>query len=352
VLLLANGDGIIFTMHDALNEAEAWKRMVLRSMPEPAWLSPDAPQVDVVLSTRARVMRNLRGHKFTHAATPHQLVIISREILEAAESLGLSAFRQISNAEREYLVACRLASPHFEWAEPGRALLLDSERSLSLMVHEEDHLRLQALTAGWSPGSADRLSKACLRALGEKLEFAFSPAFGYLSASPYNAGRGRRLSAMFHLIGLAQAKRLPSVLNALGERGIAARGLFGEASKAVGAYVQVSVIGGSRHDFTGACEYLLTEERECRQEVGRDALEEKAIRVHEFAMQAQTLSLSDALRVLAWVRWASLYGISGFPKGARVADRILTLLEPRIARDPEKLGAERANLLRGVLTPL
>src|SRR4051812_49065042 len=104
-------------MHDALNEAEAWKRMVLRSMPEPAWLSPDAPQADVVVSTRVRVMRNLKGHRFTHAASPHELVQISRKILEPAEALGLEAFRQISNAEREYLVACRLASPHFEWTE-------------------------------------------------------------------------------------------------------------------------------------------------------------------------------------------------------------------------------------------
>ncbi len=351
-MLRYSGSGIITAMNHAANEAEAWKRMVLRSMPQPAWLSPDAPQVDVILSTRARVMRNLRGHKFTHSATPHELVIISREILEAAEGMGLEAFRQISNAEREYLVACRLASPHFEWAEAGRALLVNSERSLSLMVHEEDHLRLQALTAGWSPGTADRLAKACLRGLEQKLEFAFSPHFGYLSASPYNAGRGRRLSAMFHLIGLAQVKRLPLVLHALGERGIAARGLFGESSRAVGAFVQVSVIGGSRHDFIGACEYLLREERDSRQEVGRDTLEEKAIRVHEFAMMSRTLSLSDSLRVLAWIRWASLYGIHGFPRGPRVADRLLTLLEPRIARDPEKLGVERADLIRSVLTPL
>lgn len=339
-------------MHDALNEAEAWKRMVLRSMPQPAWLSPDAPQVDVVVSTRARVMRNLRGHRFTHVASPHELVTISREILAAADPLGLETFRQISNAEREYLVACRLASPHFEWTEPGRALLLNPERSLSLMVHEEDHLRLQALTAGWSPATADRLSKVCLNAVGQHVEFAFSPDFGYLAASPYNTGRGRRLSAMFHLIGLAQVKRLPSVLQALGARGIAARGLFGEASRAVGAFVQVSVIGGSRHEFIGACEYLIREERDSRQEIGRDALEEKAFRVHEFATTSRTLSLSDSLRVLAWIRWAALYGIHGFPRSPRTADRLMTMLEPRIARDPEKLSVERAELIRSILSPV
>jgi protein arginine kinase len=297
-------------------------------------------------------MRNLRGHKFTHSASGHELVMISREILAAAEALGFESFTRISNTERDYLVACRLASPHFEWNQPGRALLVNAERSLSLMVHEEDHLRLQALTAGWSPATADRLSKACLKALGERLEFAFSPHFGYLSASPFNAGRGRRLSCMFHLIGLAQTKRLPSVLHALGDRNIAARGLFGEASRAVGAFVQVSVIGGSRHDFMGACEYLLQEERAARGEVGRGRLEEKALQVHEVGINAGSLSLADSLRILAWIRWASLYGIKGFPTSPRIADRLLTMLEPQVARDPDKVAAERAVLVRNVLEPL
>jgi protein arginine kinase len=142
------------------------------------------------------------------------------------------------------------------------------------------------------------------------------------------------------------------VLHALGDRGIAARGLFGEASRAVGAFVQVSVIGGSRHDFTGACEYLLREERDSRQEVGRDALEDKAIRVHEFAFSSPSLGLSDSLRILAWIRWAALYGIAGFPRSPRVADWLLTMLEPQTRRDPEKLAVERANLIRSVLTPI
>lgn len=336
-------------MHELGNEADAWKRMVLRSRAEPAWLSTDAPQVDVVISTRARIMRNLRGHKFTHAASSHELVLISREILAAAEPLGFEPRQQISNAERDHLVACRLASPHLEWNLPGRALLLSPDRSLSLMVHEEDHLRIQGLTAGWSPESADRISRGCLSALGKRLEFAFSPQFGYLSASPFNAGRGRRLSAMFHLIGLAQAKRLPSVLQALGARNISARGLFGEASRAVGAFVQVSVTGGDRLDFTGACEYLVREEREARRDVGRAALSDKAMRVHDFAMAAESLSFSDSLRVLAWIRWAGLYGIPGFPTAARAADGLLTRLDPGGNRDPAKLAVERAGLIRGVL---
>ncbi len=328
-----------------------FRKMGLRSMPPPAWLSEDAPNGDIVLSTRTRVMRNLRGHRFTHAAERAELLQISANILKATEGLGLETFKLISQIERDYLVAARLASPHLQWNKPGRALLLDKTRHLSLMVHEEDHLRLQALTAGWTPENSNGIAEQALRDLGRNLEFASSDRFGFLAASPFNAGRGRRLSAMFHLIGLAQVKRLPGVLRALGERGIAARGLFGESSRAIGAFVQVSVTGGAKHDFTGACEYLLHEERSARSEIGRGALADKAKQVAEFALESNSFSLGDALRVIAWIRWASQYGIEGFPSSPRAADFALTLLHLNENDEDQRAASLRSGLIRHLLVP-
>lgn len=320
-------------------------------MPPPAWLSEDAPDGDIVLSTRTRIMRNLKGHRFTHIADRAELLDISRQILDASRRLDLEAFKLISHQERDYLVAARLASPHLEWHKPGRALLLDRPRHLSLMVHEEDHLRIQALTAGWTPDNSRQIAESALKQLEQQLQFAFNPRFGFLAASPFNTGRGRRLSAMFHLIGLAQVKRLPGVLRALGERGIAARGLFGEASRAIGAFVQVSVIGGSRQDFSGACEYLLFEERAARSEIGRTALSDKALQVAEYALETEGFSLSDALRVVAWIRWASQYGIEGFPRSPRAADIAITMLQINEHEEDEQAHQERARLIRDLLSP-
>ncbi len=338
-------------MPPARSNLESWKRMVLRSMPAPAWLGVDAPAVDVVLSTRARFMRNLRGLKFPITASRLELESIEKDVREAAIRTGIDfeVFRNISNAEREYLVGCRLVSPDFEWAESGRSLLLDRPRALSVMVNEEDHLRLQALTAGWSVDTAEMAARTCLEEMSKELEFAYSPRFGWLSASPFNAGDGRRLSVMLHLIGLAQAKRLPSVLAALTAKGITARGLFGESSRAIGAFVQVSLVNGDRAEFVGAVEYLITAEREARGNLGRGVLQERANQAVEFAISSSTLTLADALRILGWIRWASSAGIEDFPAGARAVDLMLTSLELRGDAQEAKAPQYRAEFLRRAL---
>jgi protein arginine kinase len=334
-----------------VGNAEAWKRMVLRSMPPPAWLDRDAPHADVVLSTRSRFLRNLRGHKFPHRADAEELQSVLKQVLQSVKDsrIDFSVHRHISNAEREYLVGCRLASPDFSWSQPGRALLLDQDRRLSVMVNEEDHLRVQGLTAGWSAETAQLTAKSGLAELGQRLEFAWSPTFGHLAASPYNAGKGHRLSAMFHLIGLAQSKRLPPVLKALAQQGIVARGLFGESSRAVGAFVQVSIVSGGLSEFTGAAEYLLREEREARSSLPRPMLIQRTMQVRDFAMASRNLSLPDALRVFAFARWAAYAGIEGFNFHAREIDAQLTHLEIQTTDDEVKAGRLRAEFVRAIL---
>ncbi len=293
-------------------------------------------------------MRNLRGHLFPNKAEEAELMEIMKLVLAAAKESqpGLEVFKGLTNAERDYLVGCRLVSPDFEWTLPGRAVLSDADRSISLMINEEDHLRVQALSAGWSIENCEHAAQSCLTALEARLTFAFSPDFGYLSASPFNCGVGRRQSSMFHLIGLAHHRRLPSVIKALAAKGIAVRGLFGESSRAVGAFAQVSVIGGLKSEFSGACEYLLSEERSARRAVGRDMLLEKAVQAQDFAIGSPSITLADALRVLAWVRWAASEKIQGFAISTRDVDAALTTLELRPTAVEEVTGRQRADALR------
>ncbi|MDR3692543.1 MAG: hypothetical protein P4L46_24395 [Fimbriimonas sp.] len=338
-------------MRQADKDTEAWKRMVLRSMPKPAWLSEDAPEGDVVLSSRMRVMRNLRAHRFPNRADESELMQIMSAVLEAAREVLplLEVFKGLTNAERDHLVGCRLVSPDFEWTLPGRAFLVDAGRSISLMINEEDHLRIQALSAGWSLRNCERTCYECLDALESKLQFAFSPEFGFLSASPFNCGEGRRLSGMFHLIGLAHERRLPSVIKALAAKGIAVRGLFGESSRAIGAFAQVSTIGANRTEFAGACDYLVNEERTARKNVGRTVLQDRAAQARDFALSSPTLSLADSMRVLAWIRWAANDGIAGFGMSPRAADATLTTLELRTPAREEVAGRQRADLIRAMV---
>ena len=327
-------------------DGEAWKRMALAASPPPAWLAADAPSGDVVLSTRFRLARNLVGFRFVHAAPDAELRHTMELVLAAAREcdLGYEVHKGLTHAERDHLVATRLVSADYEWTLPGRALLLDPDRVVSVMVNEEDHLRVQALVAGWSPVVAEAAARRCLARLGGSLSFAFSPEWGHLTPSPPNLGAGRRRSAMLHLIGLAGIERLPRIMVALGEEGIAVRGLFGESSRAVGAFAQVSATQGGAEGFAGAVEYLVREERAARAALGMDHLSERAGAARDFAVGSRRLGLGDALRVLGWLRWAAVERIGSV--GPRDVDAALATLEIRGGLAEDEASRQRAERLR------
>jgi len=347
----------------SISDSEAWKRMVLRSMPPPAWLGKDAPEGDVVVSSRVRFARNLDGIAVPHLATDDELAAVRDQVLESARPLELEVLKHVSEAERDYLVGCRLVSPDFDARGHGRALILDRERSVSIMVNEEDHLRVQALTAGWSIETAGRLAQHVLSRLEGTpdadpspfhrpatarptgLRFARSDS-GFVTASPTNQGQGKRLSALFHLIGLAHAKRRPAVLTALAEMGHTARGIYGEVSRGVGAFIQVSSTSSPLSHFSGATEYLLREERLARREVPREHLAEQARSAIDFAVASSQITLADALRVLAWARWGAPSGIEGFGFGYRDVDLWVSTLEVRSTHDEDAAARHRASFLR------
>ncbi len=320
--------------------------MVLRAMPPPAWLSADAPQGDVVLSTRWRVARNLRGFRFPHHATQEELRNVLGQVKRALpQAEGFEFLERLTHAERDYLVGCRLLSPEFPHRSPARAVIVDHGRNLSLMINEEDHIRLQSVSAGWSLRKAALTSQELLERIGSRLDFAQSERFGYLAASPYNAGHGLRQSAMLHLIGLAHTKQLSNVLKAVAARGISARGLFGEASRAVGAFLQFSITHPAEAEFVGACEYLIQAERKARSSIQSGVIRERFDQIVDYVNQSRTLSLADSLRVLGWARLATTSEVRK-SESPRLVDEWLTGLEVRNSADEETASRQRADFLR------
>lgn len=332
-------------------ESEAWKKMVLRSMPPPAWLHADAPHGDVVLSTRVRHARNLRGFPFPHSCTHEQLRLVEKSVREGAVGcpVRLEAMGRLSEAERDYLLGSRLLSPDFPHKAVGRTLLMDERRTVSVMVNEEDHLRIQALTAGWSGPHAEQTASVVLDHLHGTLDFMDTLSFGYLTSSPSNLGGGTRRSALFHLIGLAHARRLAPVVRALTVWGIVVRGLYGESSRAVGAFFQVSTTRGTNPEFVGACEYLLNEERMARRDVSRLSLGDTTKSAVKAVVTAPSIGLADALRVLGWVRWAASAGLPGFEFSPRTVDTWVTTMEVHGTTDTDTADRHRATFLRSRL---
>lgn len=339
-------------MPESPHSSEAWKKMVLRSMPSPAWLEGESPDSDIVISSRMRCARNIVGLRFPHHASEAELQMCLKAVVEASKHprLNLNLHQRLTPAERDFLLGNRLISSDFMPNTHGRALLTDDSRLVSIMVNEEDHLRIQALSSGWSIETATAAVEHVLACFEQSIDFMYDESLGYLTASPTNTGTAIRRSALFHLIGLAHSKRLMSVLKALSTWGLTARGMYGESSRAIGAFFQVSTTHQRIHEFVGATEYLVEEERKARAETSVEELSERAEQARMYALSSQEVSLADALRILAWIRWASSCGVRGFPANERVVDSWISTMEIHGTQDPRIASMHRAVYLRDRLS--
>ncbi len=294
-------------------------------------------------------MRNLVGFRFPSAARPTELLEVARLVRDAAclpTGSPETTFRPLGSltlVEFDTLARNRLVSPHFPWREPGRLVLVNESRTASILVNEEDHLRIQVLLPGHAVEDSKAALDRILEVLSSRLRFAHAEPWGYLASSPPNCGAGLRLSIMAHLIGLANARRLRGTLTALLQRGLVVRGLFGESSKATGAFVQVSTTRGREAEWRGAREFLLQQERGARAEVPIDELDRRLEDLGAYLLRCRSLQPADALRALAWLRWGLA---SGRLRGAALheADRVWT----EVQGDPSRmdLGPARARALR------
>ncbi|MDB5313544.1 MAG: putative ATP:guanido phosphotransferase [Gemmataceae bacterium] len=211
------------------------------------WLRGTGPESDVVVSTRIRLARNLVNYPFTNRATHHQKAEIAGRAKEALVKADLPYkldyldISGLSPLDRQFLVERQLISRELAAVLDGpRGVALDGKESVSVMVNEEDHLRLQVLRSGFSLDEAwqdiDRVDDA----LEARMTYAFHQQFGYLTACPTNVGTGMRASVMLHLPALGLTKQIDKVFRALQKINLAVRGLHGEGSRAFGDLYQIS----------------------------------------------------------------------------------------------------------------
>lgn len=233
------------------------------------WLRGTGPESDVVVSSRIRLARNLADYPFTGRASPAQKTEIVSRVKEAIARAELPAkldyhdIPGMAALDRQFLVERQLISRELAAVLDGpRGVAFDAKESTSVMVNEEDHLRLQVLRSGFALDDAwtdiDHLDDA----LESKLAYAFHPQFGYLTACPTNVGTGLRGSVMLHLPALGLTKQIEKVFKALQKINLAVRGLHGEGSRAFGDLYQISnqvTLGKSEQKILGEIkEVILT----------------------------------------------------------------------------------------------
>jgi len=334
---------------------------MLRSIPaqspldfsRPAWLS-GGQDGDVVLSSRFRIARNFRDYLFPHKLDSRARAEIERRVLrEVGEPWGgagvlcsvtdqfdkaptdkPSARRTgspIAKEEQDYrlipirlkdfdddvrdsLAASLLAPVEFAYRSEG-TLLADPQLTVSVLLNEEDHLRIQAFQSGSRIEAAAAIAVEIEQRLVQIAAPAWKEPYGYLTASPAISGSGARASVLCHLPALGVRRRLSRWLAAARDAGMTMRGVYGEGSRAIGAYFQLSLVGrkdelslGTAHRLMGLVGPIVAEEREARETIGKMAAEKRALECVTFIEGAPTVTLGQGLRALSWFRLAAANG--------------------------------------------
>ena len=287
------------------------------------WLQADGPNSDVVLSTRIRLARNLQGFRFGQRADAADRAEVLRLAVAAAEgSEALAGARalivpRLQAMGRQLLLERHLVSRELVGGDSGAphsdaALLLAPGRAVSVMVNEEDHLRLQSLLGGFRLRDAWKATERLDDELGARLPFAFHTEFGYLTSCPTNVGTGLRASVLMHLPGLVLTQEINKVLQGIAQVGLTFRGLYGEGSEVVGNFFQISnqtTLGKTEEDLIDHLQRIVQQvvhyETQARAVLLRDArtvIEDKVWRAYGLLRHARSTSFEEVMNLLSGVR--------------------------------------------------
>ena len=210
------------------------------------WFSGGGPMGDVVISSRVRLARNVAGYKFLAACATAEKAEILRKLKDIVMGLDLGDevfYIGIDKApvlEKRFLVERHLISQHHAFGRGPRGAVIARREFFTAMINEEDHLRLQVLKSGCQLQACIEQIDRIDNTIEEKIDYAFSPQYGYLTACPTNLGTGARVSVMLHLPALKITGQIEKFLNAAKALGLAVRGLFGEGTDAAGDFYQLS----------------------------------------------------------------------------------------------------------------
>ena len=282
------------------------------------WLSGGGEESNVVLSTRVRLARNVAGCNFPPAAdseTKKRIVSYVDSAMTRSELLGDGeSFKaaDINTLDREFLVERHLISPFFLDGDLDKALFIGPEQRVSIMVNEEDHLRIQALSAGLDPKTSFDLALQYESELSRYLEFDYDRDFGYLTSCPTNVGTGMRASVLIHLPGLVLTRDIDKVVKRINSSGLVVRGFYGEGSDVLGNLFQISnqsTLGVSEDEIvqqiTRATEEITEEEATARQRLideAADMIEDKIWRAWGILKHARVLTSDEVMNLLSAIR--------------------------------------------------
>jgi protein arginine kinase len=338
------------------------------------WMTGGQGEHGAVLTSRIRLARNLRRHPFPGWAKRDQRAAALDLMRPAVESLPAmkGAFSHelgdLTSVQKQVLVERHLISREHAARGDGSAAVIERRQTFSLMLNEEDHLRMQAIRPGLQLTAAFNALSELDTELEESLEFAFDPTLGYLTTCPTNLGTGLRASAMLHLPGLVLSDQIGQVLQAVNKIGLAVRGLYGEGTESLGNLYQISnqsTLGESEETIIRRLERVISQvsnhEQNAREKLLEDDPEmvsDKIGRAYGVLRYAHIIDSKEALNHLSLLR---LGGTLGFfsPETVMLCDTLLMDIQPAHLQlhsgrklSPEERDSIRAEIVRSRLLSL
>jgi protein arginine kinase len=289
------------------------------------WLRGSGPESDIVISSRIRLARNLADFPFIRRCGDEDRLSIERTVRARMEKLEDWAdvryvdVDELSEVDRQFLVERQLISRELAETDGSRAVAIDPNEQFSVMINEEDHLRIQVMQSGLNVQSAWQRINRLDDLLEGSITYAYHKQYGYLTACPTNVGTGLRVSAMLHLPALLATQQIDKVFRSLQKISVTVRGLFGEGSQNTGDFYQVSnqiTLGKSESDLiqqvSEVVPLLIDYERRARQfmvEHSEKFLHDDVSRALGILCTAKKISSEETMQLLSKVRMGVNLGL-------------------------------------------
>ncbi len=286
------------------------------------WYETKSERDDVILSTRIRFARNLEEYPFPcrlDTAGREKVCHIVRDAFNDVSGLKLNyiEMQDLTPKQAVALAERHLISPDFATPSKGRALLLSDDESISIMLCEEDHIRIQVIKGGLDFEGAFKLANDIDNLLDSKLKYAFDERIGYLTQCPTNLGTGMRASVMMHLPALSKCNQMSRLASTVSKLGLTIRGAYGEGSNAKGDIYQLSnqvSLGISERaaidNLKSITMQIATQERTAGEEFVKNVnVVDRITRAYGILSSAKLLSADEMLELFSWVRLGAMYNV-------------------------------------------
>lgn len=285
-----------------------------------SWYLSKGKEWDVVLSSRVRLARDIEGYSFPHRLSNAKKVEINEMVVEALTNSEQDRKKRfvtlnmdlLPEEDRRALVEKHLISDDLAKGGPGKSVCISRDESISIMINEEDHLRIQVMTPGFSLEKAYEKAETTAIMIEKALPIAYSQQYGFITACPTNTGTGMRASVMVHLPALTILDRMRTLIEGLGQAGFAVRGYLGEHSQANGNIYQLSnqiTLGITESNILSGFKHMVEEvielERRLRRELyenNPEKVKDKVYRSYGEILYAQMITASEAMKRISDLR--------------------------------------------------